>query len=107
MKRLALFVALIATPSVGMDDFEMLQVANALGAVIAAEEPCGLSYDQAAIAAYIENTVPPERMDFASALQVQIMGQQAMLPAMSSSATAAHCAAIRGPAVKFGFIAAP
>jgi hypothetical protein len=98
-------LALIAAPTsvAAMSDIEMLNVANQLGAVLAAEEGCGLHYDQGAIASYIATKVPPERMDFAPALQVQVMGQKTLFATMSPSTKTAQCTAITQSARHFGF----
>lgn len=101
----ALLVAGIvaAGPAVAMTDIEAILLANSLASVLASEQACGLSYDQTAIAAFIAKEVPPERMDFASTLQTQTMGQEMMMADMSASAKAAHCAAIAQTAAHFGF----
>lgn len=105
MKHAALgcLLACIASPIYAMDDMEALQLASSLGSIISSEEFCGLSYDQTAIAAYIGENVPPERMDFASNLQVNIMGNEYLLAQMSASAKTAHCASIQQTAKHFGF----
>lgn len=79
-------------------------VAAEIGSVIGSEDACGLVYNQAAISAWISENVPPDRMDFASLLQVQVMGQGYMLGQMSESAKTAHCAAIAQTAKHFGFV---
>lgn len=48
----------LVAPAFGQS-LKMMQVATDLGTVFAAEEPCGLSYDQDAIGAFIEKTSTP------------------------------------------------
>lgn len=83
---------------------ETMQLATNLGTVIAAEAYCGLSYDQAAVAAYIERKVKPDDMSFPSTLQMMIEGSKFQLQSMSPSAKTAHCAQIKRIAATFGFI---
>lgn len=105
MKKLALIATMIfASPALALDDMEAMQLSNAVGSVLGSEEFCGLAYDQDAIAAYIASNVPPERMDFASLLQTNIMGQKYMQDQMSKSEKTAHCASISQTAKHFGFL---
>ncbi|NBE05956.1 signal recognition particle [Paragemmobacter ruber] len=103
-KLIALSLAITASPAAAMDDLQAIMLANSLGSMIASETLCGLSYDQAAISRYIATNVPPERMDFASQLQVQTMGIELQLQNLSASARTAHCAAITQSARQAGFI---
>lgn len=78
---------------------ERLQLANNLGTVIAPEAYCGLSYDQTAVAAYIEKNVKPGDMAFPSSLQMMIQGAKFRQESMSSTAKTAHCAQIKRIAI--------
>lgn len=82
---------------------ESMQLATNLGTVIAAEAYCGLSYDQSAVAAYIEKNVKPSDMSFPSPLQLMIEGSKFEHQSMSSSAKTAHCAQIKRIAATYGF----
>lgn len=103
MKRLALALICAASPVAAMDDLEVLQAASALGGILASEEFCGLTFDQAAISAYITKNIPPERMDFAQNLQMQVMGQEYIMKDMKPSAKTAHCTSIAQTAKHYGF----
>jgi hypothetical protein len=103
MKYLIVSAALCASPAAAMDDLEAMSLAVSLGSVIASEETCGLNYDQAAIADFIRSSVPADRMDFASQMNLQVMGAGAMLTTMTQSQKTAHCAAIDQTARHFGF----
>ncbi len=70
----ATICALLPTPHYAMDDLQLLQIATELGSVLAAEEICGLTYDQAAIGAFIDKTVPADAMGFAANLQMMTDG---------------------------------
>lgn len=85
-------------------DLESLQLANALGNVLASEEPCGLRYDQAAIAEFVANKVNAEDLGFASSLNMQTMGAKVMITEMSESQKTAHCAQTTRVAKTYGFI---
>ena len=97
-------LALAASPALALDDLQALTLANSLGTLIASEAACGLTYDQTAISRFITERVPPERMDFASQLQLQTMGIEFQLQGMSPSALTAHCAAVTQSARREGFI---
>lgn len=103
-KVLAISAALTAAPLYAMGDLEMMTKANELGSVLASEQICGLSYDQAAIAAWIEGNIPPDAMGFASNLSLQTQGAAYMLNSLSPSARTAHCAAISQTARHYGFV---
>lgn len=62
MMRLALSLLLISAGSAIAADSD--QVAMDLGVVIAAEEACGLAYDQAAIEAFVDKHVAADDMGF-------------------------------------------
>ncbi|QEE22649.1 signal recognition particle [Youhaiella tibetensis] len=81
-----------------------MKIATALGTVLASEKLCGLSYDQAAISAFIESNVPADDMDFPATLQMMIQGQGYNLKGMSESAKTAHCTQIARTAKSYKFI---
>lgn len=83
---------------------ESLELATNLGSVIAAEEYCGLNYDQAAVAVYIERKVKSGDMSFPSSLQMMIEGSKFQQQSMSASAKTAHCTQIKRIAQTYGFI---
>ncbi|AQZ51933.1 hypothetical protein [Martelella mediterranea] len=85
-------------------DFEMMQLAQNLGDVLASEEPCGLTYDQDAIAAFIADKVPADDMGFNSDLSTMTMGASYMFANMSGSQKTAHCAQTERVAKSYGFI---
>lgn len=103
-----IFVILTALASATLPTFgqglESMQIASALGTVIASEKPCGLSYDQAAISAYIESKVPADDMDFPGTLQMMVQGQEYNLGQMSESAKTAHCTQVARAAKSYKFI---
>lgn len=99
----ALAVMLSFAP-VTAQGFKSMTLASNLGTVLASEEMCGLSYDQEAIAAFIEENVDPKDMGFASNLQMMTEGQAYNLRDMSASARTAHCTQIRRVAKSYGFI---
>ncbi|MDU8362827.1 hypothetical protein, partial [Pseudomonas syringae group sp. J309-1] len=79
------------------------EVVSNVGSVLAAEEFCGLNYDQPAIAAYIEKNVPADDMTFASSLNMQVIGVKAFQKEMSASQKTAHCTQIARVAKSYGF----
>ncbi len=89
--------------SASATDLEMMEVINDLSTVIASEDFCGLTYDQAAIAAFVEAKVPADDMGFASSLNIQVTGSRYMNDKMTASAKTAHCTQITRVAKSYGF----
>ena len=88
-----------------MTDYsEEMDLAIALGAVLAAEGPCDFSYDQTQIATWIGNNIPPAQPHFAYDLKAQTEMAADDLKQMSVSEKTAQCALARAAARKFGFI---
>jgi hypothetical protein len=81
-----------------------MQIATALGSVLASEKACGLSYDQAAIAAYIEDNVSAEDMSFTSTLQMMTAGQEMQIADLSPSSKTAHCTQVARVAKSYKFV---
>ena len=102
MKSFVVAIALaVSTSAIAAAD--SMEVATSLGSVLASEEPCGLSYDHAAIERYIEKNVKADDMGFAGMLNMMTSGSAYSIKEMSPSAMAAHCAQIRRVAKSFGF----
>lgn len=81
-----------------------MSLANELGTVIGSEAACGLTFDQGAIAAFIEDEVAADDMGFASTLTMMVQGQEYMIEEMSKSARTAHCTQVARVAKSYGFI---
>ncbi len=77
-----------------------------LGSMLASETPCGLTYDQAAIQAFIGDNVPPSEMGFADQLASMTRLAASSLEGVSGSKLTAHCSAIAASAAHFGFVEA-
>jgi hypothetical protein len=90
--------------SLAQDRRTNIQLANELGTVLASEGACGLSFNQEAITAFIEEQVPEDDMGFPSILQTMITGTEFQLRDMSASARTAHCTQITRIARSYGFI---
>lgn len=102
MIRLFALAALAATPAVAQID--TLRLASDLGTVIGSEALCGLSYDQAAIAAYIDANAPADDMGFAGTMTMMAQAAEMNNANLSPSARTAHCAAVAKSARHYGFI---
>lgn len=79
-------------------------LAAALGSLIASEQTCGLSYDQEAIQAFIEENVPADDVDFPGMLRSMTDSVVRDIRGMSQSAKTAHCAQVQRIAKSYGFI---
>lgn len=99
----ALILAGLATPSPAVS-MESMKIAMELGSVLASEEACSLTFDQAAIERFIEAKVAADDMGFASMLQTMTEGNRFQIGSMSTSAKTAHCAQIRRVARANGFV---
>jgi hypothetical protein len=80
-----------------------LDVAQGLADVIAAEEFCGLAYDQPAIETFIADNVADDDLQFTGLLKGLIFVAKAAQETMSASAATAHCAQIRRLAAAYRF----
>jgi len=92
------------TISASAQDMKSIQTATELGSVLASEELCKLSFDQAAIAAYIEANVAADDMSFPSTLTMMISGSEYQLSSLSGSALTAHCTQIARIAKSYNFV---
>lgn len=89
--------------SASAQTIDSMQLANHLGSVLASEEKCGLTFNQAAIEAYVTSKVKADDMSFPSTLEMMTTGQKALLDEMSPSSLTAHCAQVRRVAKSNGF----
>lgn len=105
MYRILLAAALAAasTPALAQG-LESMSLASELGTVLASEEACGLTFDQTAIAAFIEAKVAADDMGFASTLNMMTEGNKYQIEEMSVSSKTAHCTQIKRVAASYGFI---
>lgn len=88
----AALAAGVASPAVAQHDIDALRLALDLGMLIASEEPCGLSFSEAAIRQFIDTNVPPDALlGFANDLNTSILGAGYDLRDQSDSARVAHC----------------
>jgi hypothetical protein len=105
MMRIALAsAALLFTSAAVGQDLKSMTLANELGSVLASESLCELSYDQAAITAFIEKRVRADDLAFASTLRAMTSGQEFQMRSMTPSAKTAHCTQIRRVAKANGFV---
>lgn len=98
-----LFYCVIVTPA-GADELSSMNMAQNLGSVLAAEDFCGLSYDQTAIQAFISKHTSPNDMGFSSTLSMMTDGTKVELQSMSPSSKTAFCTQQGRVAKNYGFI---
>ncbi|MBU2533339.1 MAG: signal recognition particle [Alphaproteobacteria bacterium] len=97
-------MALLLASSAAAQSMNSSQVAIDLGTVLASEDACGLTYDQAAITGYIEDKVEADDMSFPSTLQMMTESTRYDIEDMSTSSLTAHCAQIRRIAKSYNFV---
>ena len=102
--RILKIVAVAMLASCGAAQADSMTMAMNLGNVLASERPCGLTYDQDAIRAFIEAKVQPGDLGFASTLSMMTTGAEAQISEMSQSQRTAHCAQTRRVAKTYKFI---
>ncbi len=78
-------------------------LAESLGNLIAAEKFCDLSYNQDAIASFIEQKVPADDLEFVNSLDTDILYASDQLSEMSGSRKTAFCTQIKRTAKHYGF----
>lgn len=105
MVRALILLALAALPAVSnAQGLESMTSARELGSVLGSEASCKLSYDQAAISAWIDDNVRADDMGFPSMLDMMTMGSRMQVGDMSESSRTAHCRQIERTARHYGFI---
>lgn len=100
---LTFFSFFAVMPLASAQNFESMQLAQNLGDVLASEKLCGLTYDQAAIQAFIEQEVSADDLGFTSMLSTMTQGAQFNHGDLSPSAKTAHCSQITRVAKHYGF----
>lgn len=105
MHRSVIAFAFVAVSgSAYSDSLKTMQVANELGAMLASEKICEITFDQSAIEKYIDKHVDASDMSFASMLSTMTSGQEFQINGMSASSKTAHCAQIRRSAKAQGLL---
>ena len=105
MKRISLMVSAAAllleatSPAHATDD----NLAFQLGTIFGSESFCGLSFNQAAIQAFIEKNVREDDLQFAGELSTMTDGTKAENEKMSASERTARCVQVRRSACAYGF----
>ena len=100
-KIIALAACLVsAGPALAAMEYDQIR---GLGKVIAYEGICGLTYDQAAITAFIEANTPADDLEFLSTLELALSIADSETPPAGSARTA-MCAQIRQLARTHGFV---
>ena len=100
---ISIFLAFSANIAMSQS-FENQQKAVDLGALLASEDLCHLSYDRAAIEHWIDENVDPSDMSFPADLNAMTEGAKFEFGGMSASSKAAHCRAVTRTAKHFGFL---
>lgn len=101
---IAAVVAVAASHSAGAETVSKAKATIELGSIFGSEKICGLSLNQDAITAWIAANVSPEEMGFADSLNGAATFQAHLYSEQSTTARAAHCAAITRTAKHYGFI---
>jgi hypothetical protein len=78
--------------------------ASALGNLLASESFCDMTYNQSAIAAYIEREVAADDMRFNGMLSLMTSGHEIGLQELSPAGRIAHCTQARRVARSHNFI---
>ncbi len=100
-----LIAALCTTPlPLAAQSMASMQKAQDLGTLLAAEDFCGLTYDQDAVGRWIDENTDPADMGFSGTLTMMTEGSAFMLGDMSASGKTAHCRSIERTARHYGFI---
>lgn len=79
-------------------------IVRGLGPVLAAENACGLKYDQTAIAAFIRKNVDPTDANFTNVLNYMTDTTNASVEKMTASSKQAFCIQETRVAESYGFI---
>jgi hypothetical protein len=91
---------MLAGPAMASDRM----LAYQLGDVVGSEDACGLSFDAAAVAAFVETTVAADDMAFAGRMDGAARIMRHKIEGFGAAQRAAHCAQIRRVAKTYGFV---
>jgi hypothetical protein len=100
-------VLLLSVPFIAganASDLDSMTLAEQLGTILAAEEPCHLTYDMSAIKKYVAATVRENDMSFGSLLEMMVQGEAIAIRDMTPATLAALCAQTERVARFNGFI---
>lgn len=100
---LAATAAVLSQSAFALSD-DPVRIALDLGTVIGSEQACGLSYDLAAIEAFIDSNAPASDMQFMSTMNTSVSATHYDMRRFSEAQKAAHCAQIRRVAKSYGFV---
>jgi hypothetical protein len=104
MKRLILAAGIVGLATGGSLAQSAQRIALDLGTVIGSERACGLTFDQAAIAAFIEKKVAATDMEFMTTMNNSASMAEIDVKEFSASQRTAHCTQIARVAKSNGFI---
>lgn len=105
MLNLILSLPILIVPTLThAQNFQSMQGATELGTILAAEDLCGLTFDQGAVSTWIDENTNPSDMSFPGTLQMMVDGSTFQNSGMPVSALTAHCRSVERTARHFGFI---
>ena len=81
-----------------------MNLALALGRVLASESVCSLAYKHDAIRNFIDAKVSADDLKFSGLLEIGVSGSAYTIKEMSESTKVAHCRQIERVAKSYGFI---
>lgn len=95
--------AIVGAGAASADSMKSMQIASELGNLLSAEQPCGLTFDQTAVSAFIEKNVEADDMSFPGTLRLMTEGAKYKLQEMSKSEMTAYCTQATRLSKAFGF----
>lgn len=98
------FVLTFIAPAFAWSDLDRMTAATALGNLLGSEQACDLVFDQTAVAAYIDKTVPADDMEFPPMLDMMTRGTEVQVGEMTQSRKTAHCRQVERAAKANGMI---
>lgn len=96
--------ALVAAWAVEARADNSSMIAFDLGDVIGSEKACGLSFDQEAIARFVETKVPSSDLRFTDRMGKSARIMESRIDKFGSSQKTAHCVQVRRIAETYGFV---
>ena len=83
---------------------ERMELANDLAELLASEEPCRLTFDQKAVASFVETRVPADDLGFAGSVTFFMPGAKREIAEMGASEKTVRCTQAARVAKSYGFI---
>ena len=100
----AMIGILLSAAGASAYDADSAHTAKYLGTIVGSEKLCGLTFDPAALAAFVAQHIAADDIEFASNLQSETLELRVLDRDITSGEKIARCAQVKRNAEHFGFL---